>query len=802
MKEFKKWRDLEELIEEGVITEATINDILREAGVKEDLTFDQFSKCLDMLETVSDAAENDQQIGVAQPLASFAGKPASSAKAATVSADEEDEGEGEGAEEDRDLTDEEVEAMTREMFDELKSVKTGKVTVKSLKGWEGLQDALKDEVLTMEKVDEVLKELGVKTDLDYEQFDSFLSIVEDAVDGDRDEDVDGEDDDEDRDLTDEEVDELMREFFDKLKSPKTGKVSVKALKNWDNIKDGITNGDFDMKKVDDVLKEFGVKNDLDYDQFNSFLERLEQHVDEGNGDATSDNNTDVEDADTDEDDEDELNDEDLKAITRQEFDALKSPKSGKVSIKALKNWEAVKDLIADGGLTVQEVDETLKELGVKGDLDYEQFDAFVEAIGGEDDEDGDDDDDKELTDDEVAEITREMFDELKSAKTGRVSVKALKAWDGIQDAIVNDELTMEGVDGVLRDLGVKGDLDFEQFGKVLTAIEELTDGGDGEGDGDNDDDDDNVTDDNDEDDDDDDEELFVELFEGLKDSKTGKLSVKTFKAWDTIQDAVDDDSLTMKDVDSLLETIGVKQDMDFEQFRMSVRLLDAMMEEQSESGGDVPVDDDQSGDDTEGGPTLVETTATISDVAESEEDDAQVEKILQETFDELKSPSTGAISVKAFLAWDLVADSIEAGDIDEVSVSNAIKTVLGKKKQMDFNEFRKCYDALENLWDSVDSGEEGEEGEEVKDVDGDDDEDLELPSITVSTFQQPSKGQEGKAAKPSQGPSDEDNVLSLTLDDIDQVFPDINVSVPLRLTPLDFVDHFTFAFACVRVCRC
>ena len=57
------------------------------------------------------------------------------------------------------------------------------------------------------------------------------------------EDEDDEDDEDYEEASPEELEAMAREMFDELKNPKTDKVTVKKLKNWDGIKEVMDSGD-------------------------------------------------------------------------------------------------------------------------------------------------------------------------------------------------------------------------------------------------------------------------------------------------------------------------------------------------------------------------------------------------------------------------------------------------------------------------------------------------------------------------------------------------------------------------------
>jgi len=159
----------------------------------------------------------------------------------------------------------------------------------------------------------------------------------------------------------------------------------------------------------------------------------------------------VTDEDNDDDADDFLDDEEFKELIKSDFDQLKG-KNGKVSSASFKKWEEVENMIESGAVDSKTLDECIATVmdRKKGDMNFEQFYELVilldETAEGnidndnddevldddEEDDDDDDDDDDEPTEEEIEEMAKEIFNELKSPKTGKVTVKKFKAWDGVK----------------------------------------------------------------------------------------------------------------------------------------------------------------------------------------------------------------------------------------------------------------------------------------------------------------------------------------------------------------------------------
>ena len=81
--------------------------------------------------------------------------------------------------------------------------------------------------------------------------------------------VDDEDEEEEEDgfddLSNEEVDELLTEFFDELKGAGK-KVTIASFMAWEEVQEMLSSGAVDKKMIDGCLKEAGVGKDMTYEQ--------------------------------------------------------------------------------------------------------------------------------------------------------------------------------------------------------------------------------------------------------------------------------------------------------------------------------------------------------------------------------------------------------------------------------------------------------------------------------------------------------------------------------------------------------
>ena len=106
MKAVKAWSDIQELLEEEIVTESDLDRIIAEVQGKKkgDLEYGAFKALLDRLDEVAESADS----GDDDEAEAVSGNVANNG-------DDDEEGD-----DDDDMSEEEVEAMTREVFDELR----------------------------------------------------------------------------------------------------------------------------------------------------------------------------------------------------------------------------------------------------------------------------------------------------------------------------------------------------------------------------------------------------------------------------------------------------------------------------------------------------------------------------------------------------------------------------------------------------------------------------------------------------------------------------------------------------------
>lgn len=330
--------------------------------------------------------------------------------------------------------------------------------------------------------------------------------------------------------------------YSDLKDAK-GLVSMAKITAMPLCKGLLADGSIDPSTLDILIAETGAslsKGGLNENQFNELCRMLHEYTDAldddpslmtDNDNDSSYTNTDSSTLlldDTDEDDlsdsdddismsGDDLSDEDIEKLLKSIFDDMKNTKTNKVAIRKVLEMDSIKDAIENEEMTEKDVLGVLNGMNLKigNEIDFPTFSSFLDSleqvVNVDDDEDNDrssnidrDDDDEEeddeddLSEDEKLAMMKEVFNELKSNKSDKMSVKQFKSWENVQLALDSRYLTADGLDGILNKVcatastssssggngfGKKGsgsvsgtskerELDFDQFVRALDLIEE------------------------------------------------------------------------------------------------------------------------------------------------------------------------------------------------------------------------------------------------------------------------------------------------------------------------------------------
>ena len=330
---------------------------------------------------------------------------------------------------------------------------------------------------------------------------------------------------------------------------KNGFVPIQKLNKALPILDTLIKSDaIDQSTVDILILETGANaakglNEKQFLEFHRMMEEYNVALDDVNDDAfgstqsinQNDNDDDllIEDFTNENDDNDamlssdDLSDEDIEKLLKSIFDEIKNKKTNKVSITKVLDMETIKNAIENEELTENMIMNTLQTMNLKlsQDIDFPTFSALLDSLEKNitdddeeeeedeidrfvaktkassnsnkdgDDEDYENDEDEEeddLSEDEKLQMMKEVYNELKSPKSDKMTVKQFKSWENIQQALDNNYLTTTGLDEILTQVtkdsvgtvkntgfGKKPDnsigsreLDFDQFVTVLDYVEE------------------------------------------------------------------------------------------------------------------------------------------------------------------------------------------------------------------------------------------------------------------------------------------------------------------------------------------
>lgn len=717
VKAFKKWEDLVELLQEGVLDESQLEKIFEEAKVdgKNGITFEQFKILVDKIDEVATNFEEKEAAlpsGDKQPQQNAAEKNTSD----SVSMEEDED-------DDEDLS---------EIFASLRN-KQGKVTVESFKQWEDIAelitsgeleeadlDAIIGGVLDKEVTKKNAKSLVMSLEQFEEIFDSLSSALNNSSD---DEDTEEEEDGKD-DKPSEEHDDLDVKFiFDELKN-EAGKVTAQAVLDWGDIQALITTNAVTQDQIDNLFlrvlgKQVNKKNaatiTLTLSQLETFLAALDALVD----DRETTENTDL-----------EPDDLEIEQSMDKIFDSLKD-KQGKVTVETLKGWEDIAGLVREGDLNEARLDCIISDvLGKKVTkknansltVNLRQFEEVVDAVesylkssieastAGKNHQKDDKDSQDEAAYSDEENVLRSYYDGLKD-KNGKVTVKSFREWDDLAELMRDNLLKMEDIEEAIKSvLGKSIDkksaesvrLSYEQFKQLADEIDaRIADSDEEESHSVDSPKEANKVMELDEEDEgqesDAEESSLAEIFESLA-NKQGKVTVASVKQWDDIKQLVEEGYVTEKDVDDIVdEVLGKKVNkknaattvLNYDQFQRIVDEMDnrAGGEEESED------DDDQGSDDNE------------------EEDGVPPD---EEIFEELSSDGK-TVKVQDFLAWDELQELQTEGYITKKDILEMVRAVGAQPKgSLTLPQFKALIRKVEEVVEEEGSDEDGEnEGEDI-----------------------------------------------------------------------------------------
>ena len=780
---FMASEDVKDMIEDGLLTKEQMKEMVSEvAGDKKQLDFEQFYDIVSQLDEIAEGAEDEDdltddeaevQVESLESTKGFGSKTALSSKPIPLTAqnsasDEDDEFDGDF----EDMSEEDVDEMLREVFDELKGKKGKTLTMKAFKKWEDIEEMLGTGIIDVQTIDDLAEKVGVKKggDISYEQFKALVELLDEVAGEDDDSeemsptderinddderieldsnDIGGDGTGEDDEMTAEEIESMMKDIFNTLRGSKKT-VSVATFLTWDNIQD--MKDVIDDETINILLEEVGAnrnrKGDLTYTQFSDLINLLEETVSAlGDGEGID---TIMDDEDMDDEDEasaanvsatleereaidaeiseernernvlDGIDDEGVDIIAKQIYESLKG-ESESLSVKAFLEWEDVSELIDQGIVKLSTVNLLIVEVGgaKTQTLTFDQFwqlvnlledasDAAADKVAsGLDDSEDFDEDELEPSPEELEMMAKGIFDDLKNPKTGTVTAKKLKNWEGIKEVLDSGELSKGALNAAIKTVGAEktNELDFKQFKELMDILEAAMDEGEM------------------------DEEptepvinasgkgfaraaepapvaaamaapvkaknvpvpaakaekeseasmITREIYEELV--GTGKsLSVDQLREWEDMQEMIEDGSLKRSTLEKALVKIGslATGDISLKQFMQLIDIIQGAVDDsnlkfeyeedvkdkdfktskKSSVLGSEDEEEENWGDDESGG-----------DFEELTEEEAA-----QQAFDELVAEGASTISLVDFLQWEDVQDLLEAGALSKDDLATAIE---------------------------------------------------------------------------------------------------------------------------------
>jgi Ca2+-binding EF-hand superfamily protein len=633
--------------------------------------------------------------------------------------------------------------------------------------------------LTFEQFVSVVRKLDEAEEVDDEEDEE--EEEEEEGDEELDLDFDGEN------MTPGENEEMLRILFNTINGKKKT-MPMKTFLAWDDVKDMQKEGVLDKETLDIFLEEVGVKKgaELTQDQFVALVTMMDENMRAVAGGAAEDDNAPGATLGEGEDDESspEIDSEELEAVAREIYDELRG-KSKALSVKAFRKWEEVQEAVKAGILSENTLDVLVKEVASPGatELTFDEFQQLVglldqvadAALGAtaedssglkgqpssssssssvpakakgkgkgkqqaqEEDEDEEDDTVFEMDEDDLDEPTpeeleafaKEIFDELKSAKTNKVTIKAFKAWEGVKDVLESGELSKEDLATVIAEVDKDntGSLSFDQFRKVMDKVEGiLNEGADFE------------------DDEEEEEEVVVAVSAkgkgkassaaaaaavvsgqgfgrestGSSDGKKGKgkaspspaavedealevateifdelrgkkktLSVKTFKEWEDTRDLVDSGALKRSTLEKGIVKVGAYEsgEMTLTQFVALVDYIQASIDDSSLSLGEF----DEEGDGESASRIPTSKASKVLRLQDQDEDDElgdddedwdgqggegeeelSEEEQAKQAFDDLRE-GRASLPLVDFLKWEDVQELLECGALSKDNLAMAIE---------------------------------------------------------------------------------------------------------------------------------
>ena len=562
---FLDWTDTRDMLEDGLIDMSTLEDLIEGVGssLSGELSFPQFLNLVNVLdEFASDGDHDGNDIRGGSGFASLHRDISDDLMGGSDAAMNTDSDDDSTASDEfdiseanlnelmmqREMSEEELERITRDVYDELKGKGAASLSVQRFKEWEGIRELVEIGQLKRSDVNSVLAEAGITAESSSISFAQFVEIMT-ALDNALDESFGafGEEavlDDNSADYNDDDIDasgeelEVATEIYDDLRG-QDSVLSTVAFQEWDEMVELIDSGALKPSTLARALKKVGSldSGEVTLRQFLDVMSAIEGAIEP---DALS---VDDDEFDDDDDKDDEEEEEEQRALELFRKLLSSSPTSSAVKDDALQleaflQCEDVRELLMSGAITEGQLADCVANVGVApGDtMHFNQFFDLLQVIG--------------LT---LDESTLANFQEQQRNREDRsidVDPKidlALLAASSIEDDDDDDD---DDNDEILDLDNITIDMDIDMEGS-------------GDGDGDN-------------DDDDDDDEEVISMFNDLCRSNESHICLSQLLKWDELVELVEAGFATQQAVDAYITRLGFDDEtlIGIKEFQDFIHLLD------------------------------------------------------------------------------------------------------------------------------------------------------------------------------------------------------------------------------------
>jgi len=563
MNKFRKWEDLKEMMDEGVLDPRTLDTLLESVSADNgEMNFDQFANLMNVLDEFAAADEEAEEAFLASLNEINEKDPAYDATSDQSGDDAPFEGFGlmnEDDDEDDEMNMDDVnfemggeldaaaiEKITRDVFNEIKG-KSKTLSIRKFKEWDGIKELVETNQIKRSSISAALAEANVPTkggSIDFDQFQEIMDFLDRELDQSFEEAVhdiqsarddnkkkgfaaenvhevlpafDDDDDDDESNLPNDV--EIAQEMYNDLISTTKNKneLTIGDVRSWDEMTELIETGALKLSTFERALnkitdgassQEDGDDTLLNFDQFLSLIDSINDDVDE----STLDFNKFADDNDDDDEDDD---DSDARVL----FESFTDGSSDKIKLSTFLEWEDLNELLECKALSKNELVSCIEAAGFDSNklnslMSFDSFydllqlvtaavdsdkveqieDKLVESLPFDDsldvdpkleiekiatstdDEDYDDDDDDEDDDDDFTDTeVIEMFNDI-SKGLSTISGKQLMKWDELTE-LIDSGFADEGiVQSYFKKLDITADstdIDLSTFSKFLSLLDNV-----------------------------------------------------------------------------------------------------------------------------------------------------------------------------------------------------------------------------------------------------------------------------------------------------------------------------------------